>query len=120
MIGTISSSADDDERLIADLQRNNTQAGKEALAFTQQYVDKAKIFIEAIRQREETMARTMTAIIHRQRQYFITGDETDLAPMKLKDIARPRLRHLPYARLLSTPGPSVSTAAYQACRSLPV
>lgn len=80
--------SDDDERLIADLQRNNTQAGKEALAFTQQYVDKAKIFIEAIRQREETMARTMTAIIHRQRQYFITGDETDLAPMKLKDIAQ--------------------------------
>lgn len=79
--------SDDDERLIADMQHNNTQAAKEALAFTQQYVDKAKIFIEAIRQREETMARTMTAIIHRQRRFFLTGDDTDLKPMRLKDIA---------------------------------
>ena len=73
--------------MLEKLQKNATRAEREALAFTQQYVDRAKIYIEALRQRNETMMRTMRAIISMQRKYFISGDENDLEPMVLKDVA---------------------------------
>lgn len=77
----------EDVMMLEKLQKNATRAEREALAFTQQYVDRAKIYIEALRQRNETMMRTMRAIISMQRKYFISGDENDLEPMVLKDVA---------------------------------
>ena len=66
-------------------QKNNNQ--KEALAFVKQKVDSAKWFIDAIRQRNQTLMLTMMEIINFQKEYFKDGDETKLRPMILKDIA---------------------------------
>ena len=60
---------------------------KEAAAFVKQKIDKAKWFIEAIRQRQNTLENTMRAIVEYQKEYFTDGDETKLRPMVLKDIA---------------------------------
>ncbi len=60
---------------------------KEALLFVRQKIDGAKWFIDAIRQRQETLIRTMTAIMNYQKAYFSDGDETKLKPMILIDIA---------------------------------
>lgn len=60
---------------------------KEALIFIKQKLDSAKWFIDAIKQRQHTLLQTMHAIIDFQREFFITGDETNLKPMILKDIA---------------------------------
>lgn len=60
---------------------------KEAILFIKQKLDSARGFIDAIRQRQETLFNTMTAILEYQREYFLTGDETTLRPMILKDIA---------------------------------
>ena len=62
-------------------------AAKEALAFVKAKVDAAKWFVDAVRQRHATLSTTMNAIVDHQREYFLTGDETDLKPMILKDIA---------------------------------
>ncbi len=61
---------------------------KEAVTFVKQKLDAAKWFIEAIRQRQHTLLRTMRAIIDFQYEYFLEGDETKLRPMILKDIAQ--------------------------------
>jgi len=61
--------------------------GKEAATFVKQKLDSAKWFIEAIRQRYNTLSNTMNAIIEFQHDYFIEGDETKLKPMVLKNIA---------------------------------
>ncbi len=66
---------------------NNDKAGKEAATFVKQKLDSAKWFIEAIRQRHNTLHNTMNAIIQFQRDFFIDGDETKLKPMVLKNIA---------------------------------
>jgi RNA polymerase sigma-54 factor len=60
---------------------------KEAFMFIKQKIDSAKWFMEAIRQRQNTLFVTMNAIMGYQRDYFLTGDETKLRPMILKDIA---------------------------------
>lgn len=60
---------------------------KEALMFIKQKLDSAKWFIDAIKQRQHTLLQTMQAIIEFQEQFFLTGDETTLRPMILKDIA---------------------------------
>jgi len=60
---------------------------KETLLFVKQKLDSAKWFIEAIRQRQNTLMETMQAIIEFQKDYFQEGDETKLKPMILKDIA---------------------------------
>ena len=60
---------------------------KEGLMFIKQKLDSAKWFIDAIKQRQHTLLQTMQAIIEFQRQFFLTGDETTLRPMILKDIA---------------------------------
>ncbi|MEI7897377.1 MAG: RNA polymerase factor sigma-54 [bacterium] len=62
-------------------------AEKEALSFIRQKLDAARGFIDAIRQRQETLYTTMKAIMDYQREYFLTGDDTKLRPMILKDIA---------------------------------
>lgn len=60
---------------------------KEAVVFIKQKLDAAKWFIDAIKQRQETLINTMTAIMQYQYNFFISGDETDLKPMILKDVA---------------------------------
>ncbi len=60
---------------------------KEALSFVKQKIDSAKWFIDAIKQRQNTLMVTMEAIIEFQKEYFHEGDETVLRPMILKDIA---------------------------------
>jgi len=60
---------------------------KEALVYAKEKVERAKGYIDAIRQRQQTMYSTMKAIIGIQKEYFKTGDEADLRPMVLKDVA---------------------------------
>ncbi len=60
---------------------------KEAVLFIKQKIDAAKWFIDAIKQRQHTLLSTMTAIMNHQHDFFLTGDETTLKPMILKDIA---------------------------------
>lgn len=60
---------------------------KDAITFVKQKLDSAKWFIDAIRQRQNTMLLTMNAILEYQKKYFYEGDETRMRPMILKDIA---------------------------------
>lgn len=60
---------------------------KEAVLFIKQKIDAAKWFIDAIKQRQHTLLSTMNAIMEHQYEFFLTGDETELRPMILKDIA---------------------------------
>ncbi len=70
---------------LAVQKRNKSQ--KETYSFIKNKVNSAKWFIEAIRQRQNTLYSTMKAITEYQKEYFLTGDETNLRPMILKDIA---------------------------------
>lgn len=63
------------------------KSDKEAMVFVKQKLDSAKWFIDAIKQRQNTLFFTMSAIMNYQRHYFLTGDETKLRPMILKNIA---------------------------------
>ncbi|TCD08247.1 RNA polymerase sigma-54 factor [Pedobacter frigidisoli] len=60
---------------------------KEAVQFVKQKLDSAKWFIDAIKQRQQTLLKTMNAIMHYQYEYFLTSDERKMRPMILKDIA---------------------------------
>src|SRR6267154_6726946 len=60
---------------------------KEAVLFIKQKIDSAKWFIDAIKQRQHTLLSTMETIMEYQRNFFLTGDETEMRPMILKDIA---------------------------------
>lgn len=76
--------------LIEEYQNSKTKPDKkkkEALLFVKQKLDGAKWFIDAIKQRQNTLLYTMETILDFQREYFLTGDETKLKPMILKDIA---------------------------------
>ncbi len=66
-------------------EKSNSQ--KDAVQFIKQKLDAAKWFIDAIKQRQETLFVTMNAIMHYQMDYFLEGDEAKLKPMILKDIA---------------------------------
>ncbi|SMO87351.1 RNA polymerase, sigma 54 subunit, RpoN/SigL [Saccharicrinis carchari] len=68
-------------------KKNRSQDKKEAVMFVKQKLDSAKWFIDAIKQRQNTLMLTMNAILTYQKEYFIEGDETKLRPMILKDIA---------------------------------
>ncbi|MEA3449188.1 MAG: RNA polymerase factor sigma-54 [Bacteroidota bacterium] len=67
--------------------KKRTKQDKEAMMFVKQKLDSAKWFIEAIKQRQNTLLLTMEAIVKHQYQFFIEGDESALKPMILKDIA---------------------------------
>ena len=67
--------------------KKTDKAQKEALTFVKQKLDSAKWFIDAIKQRQGTLLNTMNAIASYQQAYFLDGDETNLKPMILKDIA---------------------------------
>jgi RNA polymerase sigma-54 factor len=60
---------------------------KEAVQFVKQKLDSAKWFIDAIKQRQQTLLKTMKAIMDYQYEYFLSGDDKNLKPMILKDIA---------------------------------
>ncbi len=66
---------------------NQTSEMKEAVQFVKQKLDSAQWFIDAVRQRQETLYRTMEAIVSLQKEFFLTGDESFLRPMILKDVA---------------------------------
>ena len=68
-------------------KKNATKDQKDALLFVKQKLDSAKWFIDAIKQRQNTLYLTMSTILELQSDYFLTGDETKLRPMILKDIA---------------------------------
>ncbi len=67
--------------------KDKSNAQRDAVQFIKQKLDSAKWFIDAIKQRQETLYVTMNAIMHFQKEYFLDGDETKLKPMILKDIA---------------------------------
>jgi RNA polymerase sigma-54 factor len=67
--------------------KDKSKSQKDAVLFIKQKLDAAKWFIEAIRQRQQTLFVTMSAIMHYQKDYFLSGDERKLKPMILKDIA---------------------------------
>ena len=67
--------------------KNQKKDMKDAVMFVKQKIDSAKWFIDAIRQRQNTLLLTMNAILEYQQEYFIDGDETRLKPMILKDVA---------------------------------
>ncbi len=68
-------------------KKNQTSERKEALFFVKQKLDSAKWFIDAVKQRQNTLKETMMAIIDIQHDFFLSGEEQDLKPMILKDVA---------------------------------
>ena len=64
-----------------------SKSQKDALLFTKQKLDSARWFINAIYQRQQTLILTMSTILEIQKEYFLFGDEKDLKPMILKDVA---------------------------------
>ena len=73
--------------LLLEAKGSSERAQKEAATFVRQKLDSAKWFVEALKQRQNTLSKTMSAILEYQHDYFVTGDEADLKPMVLKDIA---------------------------------
>lgn len=80
----------DFEEMIDTYRQNPTsmtRRDKEALVYAQQKVNRARMYIDAIKQRQHTIAITMKTLIELQHKYLTTGDESDLKPMILKDVA---------------------------------
>ena len=73
--------------LLMEAANSSERQKKEAATFVKQKMDSAKWFVEALKQRHNTLQSTMQAIIDYQHDYFIDGDEASLRPMVLKDIA---------------------------------
>ena len=73
--------------ILIEAANSSEREKKEAAAFVKKKLDSAKWFVEAIKQRHNTLSNTMQAIVDYQHDYFVDGDETHLKPMVLKDIA---------------------------------
>ena len=73
--------------LLMEAANSSERQKKEAATFVKQKMDSAKWFVEALKQRHNTLQSTMQAIIDYQHDYFIDGDDASLRPMVLKDIA---------------------------------
>lgn len=73
--------------ILLEAANSSEREKKEAAAFVKKKLDSAKWFVEAVKQRHNTLSSTMQAIVDYQHDYFIDGDETHLKPMVLKDIA---------------------------------
>jgi RNA polymerase sigma-54 factor len=71
----------------ASNKKNQSREMKDAVMFVKQKIDAARWFIDAIKQRQQTLLTTMTAIVKFQKEFFLEGDDTFLKPMILKDIA---------------------------------
>ena len=65
----------------------NSAEHKQAALFIKQKLDAAKWYIDAINQRQNTLMQTISAIVKLQKEYFLTGDEKNIKPMILKDVA---------------------------------
>lgn len=72
----------------SDNKESMSSDNKNAVMFVKQKLDSARWFIEAIKQRQDTLQRTMEAIMDMQYDFFLTGDEAQLKPMILKDVAQ--------------------------------
>jgi len=84
----ISQDATDKLQSLEKLQGQQlSKAVQEEIRFTREYVERGKIFIDALAQRRESMIRTMNAIIKLQKPFFLEGDDTLLKPMKLEDVS---------------------------------
>ena len=68
-------------------KQNRTRDRKDALLFIKQKLDAAQWFVEAVRQRQQTLLQTMQVIIDLQKEFFLSGDESNLRPMILRDVA---------------------------------
>ena len=81
--------SEDYQRQLAALQGDTrlSHAQREAYAFAKQRVDSARSFINALRQRQQTLRSTMRAIIDLQREFILTQDDTALKPLRLQDVA---------------------------------
>ena len=73
--------------LLENARGSGEKAQKEAASFVRSKLDSAKWFVEALKQRQNTLQKTMQAILDYQHEYFLDGDESNLKPMVLKDIA---------------------------------
>jgi len=69
------------------LDKNKTKSQRDAITFIKQKLDSANWFVDAVKQRYNTLLKTMEAIVDYQKDYFLTGDEQKIKPMILKDIA---------------------------------
>lgn len=74
--------------MLENARGGSDRGKKEAASFVKEKMDSAKWFVEALKQRQNTLSKTMQAIIDFQRVFFETGDETKLKPMILEDIAK--------------------------------
>ena len=74
-------------QMLEQSKGSTDKAEKEAATFVKQKIDSAKWFVEALKQRYNTLESTMKAILNYQHDYFVDGDESNLKPMVLKDIA---------------------------------
>lgn len=74
-------------QMLQEYARSKDKSSKEAVTFLKQKIDSAKWFIDALKQRQQTLLLTMQCIMEYQYEYFLDGDETHLRPMILKDIA---------------------------------
>jgi RNA polymerase sigma-54 factor len=69
-------------------EKNQKKEMKDAVQFVRQKIESARWFIDAIKQRQNTLLVTMEAILEYQKEFFIDGDESKLKPMKMKDVAQ--------------------------------
>ncbi len=90
--------SDDDRRLLQTYEQRDpktlSRAERDGASYLRERVDRARDFIEALKQRQHTLSTTMQAIIKLQRPFFDSGDETLLRPMTLDDVARQTGLHL--------------------------
>ena len=75
------------KEMLSGYSESDSKSNKEAVQFIKQKLDSAQWFIDAIRQRYQTLTLTINAILDHQKDYFLSGDEKKLKPMILKDIA---------------------------------
>lgn len=73
--------------MLTEYSKNKDRSSKEATTFVKSKIESAQWFIDALFQRQQTLLVTMNSIMKYQEEYFMTGDETKLKPMILKDIA---------------------------------
>jgi len=73
--------------MLQSFSENRSREAKDAVLFVKQKLDSAKGFIEAVKQRQNTLLATMNAIVRLQKDYFLTGDSARLKPMVMKDVA---------------------------------
>ena len=74
--------------MLAKAEGGSDREKKEAATFVKEKLDSAKWFIEALKQRYNTLSKTMQALLDYQHDFFVSGDERDLRPMILEDIAK--------------------------------